>query len=197
MLDCGIMKNRVLVLYAHPGHASSQANRRLRAAIEDVPGVTVHDLYETYPDFFIDVRREQGMLLAHDIVVLQHPVYWYSAPAIVKEWLDVVLEYGWAYGPGGNRLAGKHFLQALTTGSEAAFYGRGGRHNFTLHEFLRPFEQTAHLCHMICLAPFVTHAARPAGPGDLEAQAARYRAMIEGLVRGDVPVRFHTLPARD
>lgn len=191
------MTNRVLVLYAHPGHEASQANSRLRAAIADLPGVTLHDLYETYPDFFIDVRREQKLLLEHDVLVLQHPVYWYSAPAIVKEWLDVVLEIGWAYGPGGNRLAGKTFIQALTTGSQAEYYGRGGRHNFTLHEFLRPFEQTAHLCHMVYLEPFVTHAARLIDAGDLDAQAARYRRLIEALVRGDMPDRFHTIPAQD
>ncbi len=191
------MTNRVLVLYAHPGHEASQSNRRLRAAIEDLPGVTLQDLYETYPDFFIDVRREQKLLLEHDVLLIQHPVYWYSAPAIVKEWQDVVLEYGWAYGPGGNRLAGKYFMQALTTGSDAAYYGRGGRHNFTLHEFLRPFEQTAHLCNMVYLAPFVTHAARQVETGDFDTQAARYRALVEGLVRGEMPERFHTIPAED
>ena len=189
------MPNRVLVLYAHPGREASQANRRLRAAIEGLPGVTLHDLYETYPDFFIDVRREQERLLDCDVLVMQHPVYWYSAPAIVKEWQDVVLEYGWAYGPGGTRLVGKHFMQALTTGGTEDFYGRGGRHNFTLHEFLRPFEQTAHLCDMVYLAPFVTHGARVLEPRELEAQATRYRALLEALVRGDLPERFHTIAA--
>lgn len=186
------MNKRVLVLYAHPDHTASESNRRLRAVVADLPGVTLHDLYETYPDFFIDVRREQKLLLEHDVLVLQHPVYWYSSPAILKEWQDVVLEDGWAYGPGGNRLAGKHFMQALTTGRSADFYGRGGRHNFTLHEFLRPFEQTAHLCRMLYLAPFVTQGAK-----DLDAQAILYRALLEDLVAGQMPARFHTIAAED
>ena len=82
---------RVLVLYAHPNHDVSRANRMLRAAIEAAPGVTVHDLYDCYPDLFIDVRREQRLLLEHDVLVFQHPMHWYSAPAILKEWEDSVL----------------------------------------------------------------------------------------------------------
>ena len=118
--------------------------------------------------------------------------YWYSSPAILKEWQDVVLEYGWAYGPGGTRLAGKFFMQALTTGSNEALYGRGSAHNFTLHEFLRPFEQTAHLCSMVHLAPFVTHGARLIDEEALAAQAGHYREAIERLVRGEMPQRFFT-----
>lgn len=190
MLDSATMTKRILVLYAHPRHENSILNRALRAAIEDLPGVTLHDLYETYPDFFIDVTREQKLLLEHDIVVFQHPVYWYSAPAIVKEWQDVVLEYGWAYGPGGDRLAGKHFMQALTTGSNADFYARDGVHNFTLDEFLRPFEQTARFCRMVCLAPFVVH-----GTEDLEGQAARYRAVLVAIANGEMPECSPAIPA--
>ena len=36
--------------------------------------MTFHDLYEAYPDFDIDVRREQALLLAHDVIVLPAPV---------------------------------------------------------------------------------------------------------------------------
>ena len=72
----------------------------------------MHDLYEAYPDFDIDVRREQELLAAHEVIVLQHPFYWYSAPALLKEWQDLVLEHGWAYGSGGTALRGKALLSA-------------------------------------------------------------------------------------
>ncbi len=69
--------------------------------------------------------REQKLLLDHDLIVFQHPFYWYSCPAIVKEWLDLVLENGWAYGPGGTRLAGKFMMSAVSTGgSEMAYHAR-------------------------------------------------------------------------
>lgn len=186
------MSNRVLVLYAHPRHDASQVNRRLRAAIENLPGVTLHDLYQTYPDFFIDARAEQELLLKHEVLVLQHPVYWYSTPAILKEWQDVVLEYGWAYGPGGTQLEGKYFMQALTAGGAQGDYRRGGPHGFSLQKFLRPFEQTAVFCRMQPLEPFVTYDARLIDPEGVDAQAARYRTAIENLVAGRMPALLDT-----
>src|SRR5262245_49141826 len=101
------MPRRILILFAHPVLERSRVNRRLVDAVRDLPGVTVADLYEEYPTLAIDVRREQARAAAHDVLVLQHPFYWYSAPAIVKEWLDLVLEHGWAYGQGGTALHGK------------------------------------------------------------------------------------------
>ena len=80
--------HRVLVLFAHPAVQKSRLNVRLAAAACGLPGVTFHDLYETYPDFNIDVPAEQARLEAHEVIVLQHPFYWYSGPALLKEWLD-------------------------------------------------------------------------------------------------------------
>ena len=79
----------VLVLFAHPSIESSRANHVLRQAIEEVPGVRVHDLYATYRDFFIDVAKEQALLLEHRALVFQHPFYWYSCPPLLKEWMDL------------------------------------------------------------------------------------------------------------
>ena len=84
--------------------------------------MTIHDLYEVYPTLSIDVKREQALLLEHDVIVFQHPFYWYSCPAILKEWQDLVLEHGWAYGVGGTQLRGKITLNAITTGGPAHAY---------------------------------------------------------------------------
>ena len=91
---------RVLVLFAHPALERSRVNRHLVEVARAVPGVKVHDLYEVYPAFNINAKREQQLLLEHDVIVFQHPFYWYSTPAILKEWQDIVLEHGWAYGAG-------------------------------------------------------------------------------------------------
>ena len=187
----------MLVLYAHPNHEVSRANLALRGAIEDAPGVTVHDLYACYPNLFIDVRREQRMLLEHEVLVFQHPMQWYSAPAILKEWEDRVLENGWAYGEGGDKLQGKHFMQAVTTGGHAESYRHGGKAHFTIPELLRPFEQMAHYCGMVYLPPFVTYGARETDASDIAAQAARYRVLLEAIHRGELPASFHTIPGKD
>src|SRR5512139_1443397 len=117
---------RVLVLFAHPALEKSRVHRRLVERARASDGVTFHDLYEAYPDFDVDVKREQALLLAHDAVVLQHPFYWYSTPALVKQWEDLVLEHGWAYGSRGTMLRGKRMLSAITTGGgEAAYRAQG------------------------------------------------------------------------
>jgi glutathione-regulated potassium-efflux system ancillary protein KefG len=185
---------RVLVVYAHPSHDRSRANRALRAVIEGLDGVTLHDLYHAYPDFFIDARREQQLLSRHEVLVFQHPMYWYSGPALLKEWQDAVLELGWAYGEGGDKLHGKHFMQAVTTGGHESSYRHGGHAHFEIGELLRPFEQMAHYCGMRWLPPFVTHAARLIEPGELERQAARYRELIGALAAGELPAAIDTIP---
>jgi len=57
-----------------------------------VEGLTFHDLYEAHPDFDVDVAREQELLLGHDAVLVQHPLYGYSTPPLVKQWEDLVLD---------------------------------------------------------------------------------------------------------
>jgi glutathione-regulated potassium-efflux system ancillary protein KefG len=173
---------RLLILFAHPVLERSRVNRRLLAEAREVSGVTIHDLYEVYPALDIDVKREQRLLLDHDVIVFQHPFYWYSTPAILKEWQDLVLEHGWAYGHGGTQLRGKITLNAITTGGPAAAYRRGGYNRFTIRELLAPWDQTAHLCGMRFLAPFAVHAAlRLSSDDDVAAARAAYRALLEAL----------------
>jgi len=124
--------------------------------------VTLIDLYAEYPDFQIDIDREQQRLLDHDIIVFQHPLYWYSTPAILKEWQDLVLEHDFAYGAKGTRLHGKIFMSALSAGGHESAYCSKGYNNFTIRELLHPLEQTAVLCGMIYLPPFTLFAARTA-----------------------------------
>ena len=172
---------RVLVLFAHPVLERSRVNRGLVDAIRGLDGVSVHDLYETYPTLAIDVGREQQLLVDHDVIVFQHPFYWYSTPAILKEWQDLVLEHGWAYGAGGTKLRGKITLNAITTGGPAQAYRREGYNRFTVKELLAPWDQTAHLCGMRFLAPFVVHAALKIVGDDITPNRDRYRRLIEAL----------------
>ncbi len=178
---------RVLVLFAHPAFEKSRINRRLLEAIRDLDGVTIHDLYETYPDFQVDVAAEQQRLMTHDIIVLQHPFYWYSAPSLVKEYLDLVLEHGFAYGSAGRALEGKVLVNATTTGGPEAAYQVGGRNRFTMRQLLAPFDQTAVLCRMTYLAPFVVHGThRLDTPEAMQPAERQYRQLIAGLRNGSV-----------
>jgi glutathione-regulated potassium-efflux system ancillary protein KefG len=182
------MSRRILLLFAHPSFRRSRMNKALVAAARDLDGVTVHDLYEAYPDFAIDVDREQGRLAEHDALVVQHPFFWYSAPAIVKEWQDLVLEHGWAYGRHGHALDGKLWMQAITAGGRDQAYGPGGLNRYSVDELLRPFEATANLCRMVWQRPFVVHATHIAEQPEIEAAATAYRARLIAL-RDGAPLR--------
>jgi glutathione-regulated potassium-efflux system ancillary protein KefG len=173
---------RLLIQFAHPALHKSRVNQLLLSSVQSLPGVTVNDLYEWYPNFHINVGREQTLLLEHDLIVFQHPFYWYSSPAILKQWQDLVLEYGFAYGKNGTRLQGKLALTAISTGGPSSAYRREGYNYFTVRELLAPFEQTARLCGMTYLPPFVV-------PGvlwmesqdELSAYGSVYRRALEAL----------------
>lgn len=180
-------ENRVLLLFAHPSLHKSRVNRHLIAAAEKVEGVTVRHLYELYPDFMIDVEAEQELLRQHDVIVLQHPLFWYSCPSLVKEWLDLVLQYGWAYGENGTALQGKTFLQAVTCGGSAEVYCGAGRHGHSVRDFLLPFEQSARLCGMRYLAPFVVFGAGGlSGVDDVRPHAEAYVKVLKALRDGKI-----------
>lgn len=172
---------RLLVLFAHPTPSKSRINRSLAAAVRHMDGVTFHDLYETYPDFFIDVKREQQLLLEHDIFVFQHPFYWYSTPAIMKQWEDLVLEHGFAYGAEGRALEGKQWLQVLSSGGGNETYQTEGYNRFTIRHLLSPLEQTAHLCRMQFLPPLVTAGTFRISDDEIKMQALHYREVLEAL----------------
>ena len=141
-------------------------------------GVVVNDLYERYPDFQIDVEREKALLEEASHVIFQHPFYWYSTPSLLKEWFDVVLQYGWAYGGGGNALVGKRARTVLTTGGSKEAYCAEGHNGYPVEELLRPVEQTARLCGMSWEAPLVFYGALHLNDRDLEAAAETYRKVL-------------------
>lgn len=174
--------NKVLVIFAHPAKRKSKTNKDLVKAIENIEGVTVNDLYAKYPDFLIDVEREQKLCEEHDVIIFQHPLYWYSTPSILKEWQDLVLEHGWAYGSKGNALKGKLFMQAITAGGDEDTYRPEGLHGFTIADVTTPFKGMANLCKMIWLPPFAIHGIHRGLPKDqVTHHSENYRRLILAL----------------
>ncbi len=171
------MPNKVLVLFAHPSQHRSEANRPLVRATEALDGVTVIDLYAEYPDFYIDIDREQQRLRDHDVVVFMFPLYWYSTPSLLKEWQDLVLEYGFAYGHDGTELHGKLLLCAITAGGLEDAYRHQGYNHYSIRELLRPIEQTATLCGMTYLPPYALFGSRTA------LEDGRVQTHVDGWIR--------------
>ena len=182
------MKNRILVLFAHPRFEKSMNNAILLRYISRSADITIHDLYERYPDFHIDVEHEKNLLAEHDVIIWQHPFYWYSAPPLLKQWIDIVLEFGWAYGPDGSKLKGKIIFNTITTGGQRSAYSKDGYNRFTVKELLAPFEQTAALCKMTYLPPFALHGTHRLTKDEAIQTAGLYQRLLELLHQGDFSV---------
>ncbi|MES2901235.1 MAG: NAD(P)H-dependent oxidoreductase [Pseudomonadota bacterium] len=171
----------ILVVYAHSAHHLSRVNRQLAAAARACEGVEVLDLYETYPDFFIDVPAEQARLERAAALVLVHPIQWYSMPALLKEWIDVVFKAGWAYGKGGTALAGKAYWLVATAGSAQHDYAPGALHDRPFEDYLPQFRQTAALCAMRWQEPLVLFGAHHVEQAAVAAHVDIFRARLQQL----------------
>lgn len=132
---------KTLILFAHPALEKSKVNLTLKEGVEELENITICDLYENYPDFHIDVGHEQELLKQHDHIVWHHPFYWYSVPALLKQWFDLVLEYGWAYGKGGDALSGKKVTSVISTGGAEEAYSVDGKMLTPLKNFLGPLKE--------------------------------------------------------
>lgn len=173
----------ICLLYAHPYPDRSRANRALLSAIDGMPDVDLRRLYDLYPDFAIDAEAEQEALLRAHTVVLQHPLYWYSVPGLLKHWFDKVLTVGWAYGSGGTALHGKTCLWVATAGAPEQGFSREGIHARPFSDFVPPVEQTARFCGMRWVDPIIVLGAHRISDRALAEHAARYRSRLEQLSR--------------
>jgi glutathione-regulated potassium-efflux system ancillary protein KefF len=174
----------VLIVYAHPHPGRSIANRLLLDAVRDLDGLRVRSLYDLYPDFSIDVEAERALLEKARLVVWQHPLYWYSVPALLQLWFEEVLGRGWAYGDGRRALAGKDCLWVATTGGSADAYTEAGEHGHPFRAFIPPVEQTARFCGMHWLEPLITHGAHVQDARAPRARGAEYRARLQRYLDG-------------
>ena len=172
---------RLLILFAHPSLEKSRVHSRLITRVPESPNVTLHDLYEAYPAYDVDVSREQKLLVEHDLYVLQHPFFWYSVPPLLKQWIDLVLEHGWAYGSKGTALRGKRMMSIISTGGRSAAYQEGGYNRYTIRQLLAPVEQTARLCGIDYLPPYVIYGTHRLTLADIEEESVRYEAILEYL----------------
>ena len=170
------------VLLFHPNLAASRINARLAQAARGAGTaenpVEVRDMYALYPDFHVDVAAEQAACEATDRIVLQFPMYWYSSPALLKQWQDDVLTYGWAYGSTGKALHGKEIALAVSPGAPASSYDHSGDAHYELHELLRPFQAMSNMVGTRFVTPFITAGTLTLSDEDLEKQAESYTAWL-------------------
>lgn len=193
----------VVVIVAHPQMEHSRINRRLMRAARRLPAgeaaplIVVRDLYALYPDYLIDVAEEQALLSHARLIVWQHPIHWYSMPPLMKLWLDDVLAFGWAYGPGGTALRGKDLWLVATTGGPGESYRPTGYNRYFFDDFLPAYEQTANLCGLRFLPPLLLHGAHRAEEAEIEAHLAVYAERLATYPRWpELDELLYGLPAQ-
>ncbi|MBF0585945.1 NAD(P)H-dependent oxidoreductase [Prosthecochloris sp. N3] len=172
---------KILILFAHPAFEKSRVNKCLIDGIEEIGGVTFRDLYEIYPEIDIDPDAERKLIEQHDVVLLQYPFFLFGMPALIKEWMDLVLVHGWAFGSRGTALKGKWFGSVMTTGGSRGAYQPGGFNRFTIRQLICPLEQVACLCRMHFLPPWVVHGTNAISREEILRQKERYHAMLARL----------------
>lgn len=151
--------SKVLLLVGHPDLSASTHNGALVDAVRDLEHVTVRDLSALYPDFEIDGDAERALLAEHDVIVFQHPMYWYNTPAIFRQWQDTVLTHGWAFNYEGKptQTTGKKAVLAVTTGGRAEDYSVDGSIGLTIDQLLGPWRATLGLCQFDIQPMFTMH----------------------------------------
>jgi glutathione-regulated potassium-efflux system ancillary protein KefF len=185
----------ICVLAAHPNWRESRVNRKLLAAARQVAGVQVRDLYGLYPDFDIDVPAEQAAVESAQLVVLLHPIQWYSMPPLQKLWFDEVLTYGWAYGHTGTALQGKDLWLVASTGGPEGSYHPQSYNRYFFDAFLPPYEQTAALCGMRFLPPLLQHGAHRASLDEIAAHAKVFADRLRTYPQWPELAELETCPA--
>lgn len=174
---------KTTILLFHPHLDQSRVNKALANAAKDA-GFEVRDMYSLYPDFKIDVAKERAVLENADRIVFQFPVYWYSSPALVKQYEDDVFTGNWAYN-GGKALLDHEWLLAVSPGADQDAYQKDGRVHYTMPALLRPYQATSVLIKTKFMTPFISYNASNMSDEEL---ANRAQAYVEYLQKSDMPL---------
>jgi putative NADPH-quinone reductase len=171
----------VVVNVFHPDLRRSRVNR-IWAEFLLHEGVKVRDMSRIAPSGSYDVALEQSICDEADLIVLQSPLYWYSAPAMMKQWIEDVLIYGWAYGD-QYALQGKKWLSAISVGGREEEYTSAGSRGYSVSEFLRPLERTAAFVKMEWTEPYLLYGSGYVSEAEIAASCEPYLRRIRALTQ--------------
>ena len=132
--------SKVLMILAHPNIGNSIGNKIISSKIAQQKNTEVRHLNTLYPNFKIDIEAEQQALLKADTIIFQFPLFWYSTPGILKEWIDQVLLYGFAFGT-NSKLTNKKLIISFTIGSPIKDYPKE-----IIDKITFPFQGLAKYC---------------------------------------------------
>ena len=133
-----------------------------------------------------DIRSEQEKLLVCKRLILQFPLWFFSAPAIIKGWMDRVFANGFAYDTGkwfetGLLQGRKAFISVTTQSSESAYSSNGIHGNIT--DYLKPLHHTLRLVGFTVEDPFVAYAIDKSSEEERRAYLDAYRKRIVSFTK--------------
>jgi glutathione-regulated potassium-efflux system ancillary protein kefF len=173
---------KALVIYSHTYPETSKAGNAILEVLKATPNFEVRNIDALYPDLNeIDIAAEQKALLEAEVIIFQHPIFWFNVPHSLKRWMDEVLQYGFAFGGAeGNKLRGKKFIHSFTTGfGEDTYAGELGQ------VLSAPILASANYCGMEYIKAFPLHNQfSPRNPNivqEAKAHAEKLVAFVQSL----------------
>ncbi|KPN80646.1 NAD(P)H-dependent oxidoreductase [Apilactobacillus kunkeei] len=146
---------KTLVLVSHPEYDNSMTEAFLKQCQSDIENVDWVVLDNIQTDFTFDKEQEQQRLAQYDRILFQFPMYWYSAPALMKKYEDDVFTKNFIAFEQEGVLKGKEMGIITTLGDPIKDYQVGGREGFSISELLKPYQAIAQGGQMKFLKPFV------------------------------------------
>lgn len=147
-----------LILVAHPTYEVSSSQQFL---IQSISTLAIEEEYEVV-DLYAEYEQHQRQFDYHvwhtrlkeaHTIYLQFPLWWYQAPALLKEWIDEVL----ANAVEPTILQHKRFGVIVAAGVKESEFQSAGRVGQTMSSLLSPYEALASYYNMVYLKPFTIY----------------------------------------
>ncbi len=122
------MNKKTLIIMAHSNPSNSIFNQKIKKSLENEENIIYKDIKTLYSDYKFDIKKEQEDILSAQKIIFQFPLYWYTAPSILKQWVDDVfsVDFAFKYEENGSfkalNLVDKEFQMIVTLGGSKEEY---------------------------------------------------------------------------
>ena len=165
---------KTMVVISHPTIQTSSSQQFFLATLKGEETVTVRHLDEVWSErkpHFTRTTEEKALLESEaKRLILQFPMYWYQAPAVMKEWIDTVMSKSARFAKQIKELG-----IVVTLGVKEEAFRAGGKEQFTISELMRPFQALANAMGWKYLPIFEVH------QFDYKTEEAKQTLLVEYL----------------
>jgi len=171
------MNKNTLLLISHPDFSKSKINKALAEIASQKPNIVVRHLDEIQKENRYFLEEEFALLKSVSSIIWQFPIYWYNAPASLRNWQDQILS-PIVYGP-ENFLMGKKLRVVCSAGAAENTFSSTGLNRFTAEQMLCPMQMTTNACRMEWQKPFITYGAGTITEEQIQEVAKKYSTLLD------------------